>query len=54
MSMNDLTYAISEGLAMMGKSLIVIVIGLIGYALLKYYVEPWVIEVSCRELVKCG
>ena len=30
-----------------------IIIGIAGYILLKYTIEPWMIEVVCRELVSC-
>ena len=29
-------------------------VGLVFFYLLKYHVEPWVIEVFCKELVKCA
>jgi len=30
-----------------------IIIGIIGFLFIKAVVEPWVIEVMCRELIKC-
>jgi len=30
-----------------------IAIGLIGFFILSYIVEPWVIGTMCRELIKC-
>ena len=37
----------------MGFWLVTISSGLIFFYLLKYHVEPWVIEVFCKELFKC-
>lgn len=50
MDMNDLTNAALEELP---KLLIIFGIGMLGFAALKYFVEPWVIETVCRELWKC-
>lgn len=53
MDMNDLTSAAWEGIESLGKPLIIIGIGLIGYALLKHSIEPWVINIVCKELINC-
>lgn len=50
MDMNDLTNAALEDLP---RLLIIFGIGILGFVALKYFVEPWVIETACRELVKC-
>jgi hypothetical protein len=31
-----------------------IVLVAIFYYFLKYHIEPWVIEIMCRELIKCA
>jgi len=53
MDMNDLTNAAIEGAELLAKPLIILGIGLIGFGLLKYSLEPWVIETVCRELIVC-
>jgi len=39
---------------MTSKTKAIIVIGVVGYILLKYTVEPWVIETVCNNLINCG
>ena len=35
------------------KFIAIVAIGLIGFFILSYIVEPWVIGTMCRELIKC-
>ena len=54
MDMNDLTNAAIEGAESLALPLIIIGVGLIGFGALKHWLEPWVVEVVCRELLKCS
>ena len=53
MDLNDATNVVSDNLDTIVKVLVMTGIGLLGYSLLKYSIEPWVIETVCRELIKC-
>jgi len=35
------------------KTLVVSIIAITGYLFLTYVVEPWTIEILCKELIKC-
>lgn len=37
----------------LGKLIVAILIGLCIFAAIKNFIEPWVIETICRELVRC-
>lgn len=32
----------------------IICIGVLGFMVLKYAIEPWVIDTLCRELIECN
>jgi len=53
MNMNDLTSSVIEGAKSLAMPMIILGTGLIGFGLLKYSLEPWVVETVCRELIKC-